>query len=127
MSLRDTIFAAADIPEEAVEVPEWGVTVLVRGMTGRDRTRLMNEAVTDDGDVDLAKIYPDAIILCTYDPATGERVFADDDRDALLSKAGAALDRISGPAMRLSGFTKEARDEAGKDSSSTPSSASSTN
>ena len=34
---RDDILKAADNEPEEVDVPEWGGSVLVRGMTGRER------------------------------------------------------------------------------------------
>ncbi len=43
-SLRDKIFAAEDIPTEVVGIPEWGVDVLVRGMSAGDRITLMQNA-----------------------------------------------------------------------------------
>ena len=35
----DDILNADDLPREPVEVPEWGGTVLVQGMSGTDRDR----------------------------------------------------------------------------------------
>lgn len=114
MSLRDRIFAKDDIPSEEVDIPEWDVTLEVRGMTGADRTRLLESAVnTKTGEVDLKVIYPDVVILCTYDPEDGLRVFEDGDRDALMSKSANAIDRLANAGMRLSGFeNKEGRDAA---------------
>lgn len=114
MSLRDSIFAKDDIPSESVDIPEWDVTLEVRGMTGADRTRLLESAVnTKTGEVDLKVIYPDVVILCTYDPEDGLRVFEDGDRDALMSKSANAIDRLANAGMRLSGFeNKEGRDAA---------------
>lgn len=114
MALRDKIFEARDIPTEAVEVPEWGVTVEVRGMTGADRSRLMDMAITESGDVDVKVIYPEIVISTAYDPETGERVFTDDDADALQSKSAQAIDRIAEVGMRLSGFAKDSADKASK-------------
>ena len=34
---RDDILKAEDLTTEEVDVPEWGGTVLVRGLTGRER------------------------------------------------------------------------------------------
>ena len=113
-SLRDRILAANDIPTEAVEVPEWGLTVEVKGMTGADRTRLLDMAITGGGEVDVKIIYPEIVIATAYDPETGERVFADDDAAVLQAKSAQAIDRVAEVGMRLSGFTKEAADKATK-------------
>jgi hypothetical protein len=120
VSLRDQILAADDITSESVEIPEWKVTVEVRGMTGGDRAALMDEALDPEtGNVDLQKIYPDAVILTAYDPTTSERVFGPEDRADLMAKSGVAIDRLASVAMRLSGFDGDAVDKAGKGSSST--------
>lgn len=114
MSLRDRIFAAEDIPTESVEIPQWDLVLEVRGMTGADRTRLLESAVdAKSGEVDLKVIYPDVVILCTFDPDSGERVFEDGDRDALMSKSAQAIDKLANVGMRLSGFeNKEGKDAA---------------
>lgn len=119
MSLRDTILAADDIETEDVPVPEWGVNIQVRGMSGSDRADIMDAALQDDGSLSLKRFYPDVVILASHDPETGERIFDPADRDALMAKSGKALDRLAEVALELSGMTEESRKEAGKDSPST--------
>lgn len=119
MSIRDQILAAQDIPSESVDVPEWGVKVEVRGMTGAERTRIMDKAVGQTGDVNLQFVYPEIVIATSFDPESGEQIFSPSDRDALLAKSANALDRLASVGMRLSGFTQESADVAGKDSSAT--------
>ena len=119
MSIRDLILAAQDIPSESVDVPEWGVKVEVRGMTGAERTRIMDKAVGQTGDVNLQFVYPEIVIATSFDPESGEQIFSPNDRDALLAKSVNALDRLASVGMRLSGFTQESADVAGKDSSAT--------
>ncbi len=121
MSIRDLILAKQDIPSQIVDVPEWGVKVEVRGMTGAERTRIMDKATGNAGDVNLQFIYPEIVIATSFDPETGEQIFVPADRDVLLSKSASAIDRIALVGMRLSGFTKEAADDMGKDSSETAS------
>lgn len=119
MSLRDQILAAEDIPSEKVQIPEWGVTIEVRGMTGAERTRIMDKAVDQQGGVNLQFVYPEIVIATSFDDVTGEQIFKPSDRDTLLTKSAVALDRLAQVGMRLSGFTQESADEAGKDSSAT--------
>ena len=119
MSLRDQILAAEDIPSEKVQIPEWGVTIEVRGMTGAERTRIMDKAVDQQGGVNLQFVYPEIVIATSFDDVTGEQIFNPSDRDTLLTKSAVALDRLAQVGMRLSGFTQESADEAGKDSSAT--------
>lgn len=119
MSIRDQILAVQDIPSEVVDVPEWGVKIEVRGMTGAERTRIMDKATSSGKDVNLQFVYPEIVIATAFDPDTGKQIFVPEDKDVLLSKSANALDRIAMVGMRLSGFTKEAADELGKDSSAT--------
>jgi hypothetical protein len=121
VSIRDQILAKQDIPSEMVDVPEWGVKVEVRGMTGAERTRIMDKATQNAGDVNLQFVYPEIVIATAFDPESGEQVFKPNDRDALLAKSATALDRIAAVGMRLSGFTAESADNLGKDFSATDS------
>lgn len=124
MSLRDQILSANDIESTLLEVPNWGVTLEVRSMDGRSRARLLKAAALPDGTVDLERLYPEVVILCSHDPETGERVFTDADRDGLLSKSAAAIELVALTAMNVSGMTQKSQADAGKDSSSTESVAS---
>lgn len=121
MSMRDRILTSDDIPTELVEVPLWGVTIEVRGMTGSDRAQMLEAAMTPEGGVNLQAFYPEIVIACAYDPETGERVFASGDRDVLMSKSGKAIDTIATVGLRLSGMTEDTKKDMGKDSSTTPS------
>lgn len=117
MSIKDKILSAEDIVRETVDVPEWDVTLEIRGMTGAERTRIMALAMGSDGvGLDFQQVYPEIVIATTFDCETGEQVFSPEDRVALMSKSAQAIDRIAMVGMRLSGFTKDAADEAGKDS-----------
>ena len=125
MSLRDQILSADDITSELVEVPAWGVTIEVRSMDGRSRTRLIKSAADAEGNVDVERLYPEVVILCSHDPVTGERIFDENDREALLAKSAGALEIVAQAALRVSGMTPDALDEAGKGSTSIPSDGSS--
>ena len=119
MSLRDQILNSNDIPKELVKVKEWGISIEVRGMTGAERTRIMDKAVDQQGGVNLQFVYPEIVIATSFDDITGEQIFKPSDRDTLLTKSAVALDRLAQVGMKLSGFTQESSDEAGKDSSAT--------
>ena len=112
-SIRDAALNAQDIPTEQVEVPEWGVTIEVRGMTGRAQARYMEAAIDPDtGSANFERIYPELVIATAYDPASGEPVFEAADRDVLLGKSAKALERIAQVGLRLSGMGPEAQAEA---------------
>ena len=121
MSLRDQILASSDIQSKLVDIPAWGVTVEVRGMTAAARASLLQRAAVDGGGVDLTALYPSLVIGCTFDPDTGERVFSDVDFAAIGDKSGAAVELIAAEAMSLSGISEDARDALGNALSATPS------
>lgn len=113
MSLRDKILAADDIASEMVEVPEWDAIIEVRGMNGADRSRILEAAASsEDGKIGVGSMYVETVIASAYDPDSGERIFSDRDRDALMSKSASAIDRIATVGMRLSAMDGKAADEA---------------
>lgn len=124
MSLRDRILSANDIVTELVEVPEWGVSVEVRGMAAADRTALMDRAADSKGSVNTSLLYPAVVIACCFDPETGERLFGPEDEKAIGEKSGLAIERLVQAGLRASGMSVEARDASGEGSSVSPSAAS---
>jgi len=122
MNLRDKILAAQDIPTESVNIPEWDVDVLVKGMSAGDRITLMQNAYDQKTQqVNMAAVYPDVVVACVFDPDTDTPVFTDADKAALMGKSSAAIEAIAAVGLRLSGIGSDQEDAAGKDSSSTPS------
>jgi hypothetical protein len=113
-TIREKILAAVDIQEQLVEVPEWGVTVKVRGMNGAERAAFIVSAGNDKGGIDPVRGYPSLVISSAFDPETGEPVFTAADRDALMTKSGKAIDRVADVALVLSGLTPEAKAAAEK-------------
>lgn len=121
MSLKDKILAATDIPSETLRIPEWDVEVLIKGMSAGDRISLMQSAYDQKTQqVNMAAVYPDVVVSCVHDPETGDPVFTDNDKTAILAKSSAAVEKIADVGLRLSGIGKDADDAAGKDSSLTP-------
>ena len=117
-SLRDKILAAQDIPAEVVTIPEWGVDVLVRGMSAGDRITLMQNAFDQaTQQVNMSIVYPDVVVACAFDPASDEAIFTDADKPAILAKSSAAVEKLANVGLRLSGIGKDEQDAAGKGSS----------
>jgi len=102
MSLRDTILGADDREEVTIDIDEWGVTVLLRGMTSGERMRVRKLTQTE-----TPQSYADILIMALLDPETRKPVFDAADRDALADKSGAVLERISLEWLRISGPTDE--------------------
>lgn len=106
---RNQIFSAKR-KEESVHVPEWGMDVLVRSMSGSDRAQFMQRSMEKK----LGVLEVETVIACTFDPETGAALFTAADRDTLLATEGAALGRIADVAVRLSGLTETAASAAEK-------------
>lgn len=121
--LRDKILAADTFgTAKVLDVPEWGVEVVLRPPSGRERARLgarFQNARVDPDDpatLDLEKaveIYPALLVACVRDEH-GKQVFSDEDIDALLDQNGALIERIAQECMVAAGFQEEAL-VAGKD------------
>jgi len=126
-NLSAQIFATDDIASREITVDAWSVTVLVKALTAKSRAKMITDAMTNNGQLDLSQTLPDMVIQCTFDPETGERVFQESDREALMAKSATAIEQIANVAMELSGMNEGAVDEAGKESSPTPTEGSSTN
>ncbi|MET9396279.1 hypothetical protein [Kitasatospora sp. NPDC002965] len=122
---------ASDIKVEDVDVPEWGGTVRVRGLTGAEResweqaqmvagpngTRVQRPGLTDQ----RARL----LVRCVVDEA-GELMFDESDIKDLNAKASAALDRLVDVARRLSRLGANAAEEARGNSGAAPSGSSTT-
>ena len=107
MSLRDDILSADDLPTTEVEVPEWGVTVFVRAMTGTERD-VYESNLIEQKDLPMSKrlanMRAKLVVLCTVD-ADGNRIFNDDDINAVGSKSSSAVSRVAVVAQHLNALT----------------------
>ncbi len=116
---REQILQADDLTTEIVEVPEWGGSVIVRGLTGLERGKFQSSLISQDGkvvegrkktrkpafgiDISFAEIR--LVAYCVVDKK-GKRIFSDRDVKALGEKSGLALSRVGDVAQRLSGLDK---------------------
>ena len=119
-SLRDRILAADDMPFEDVELPEWGETVRVRGLSSRERDTFEDEILDDEGVADVENIRARLLVRTCLDPETGKRVFTDDDADALGAKSAKPMQRLFSVARRLSALSEDDIEELVKNSESAP-------
>jgi hypothetical protein len=118
---RDDILKAEDSATEEVDVPEWGGTVLVRGMTGRERDEFElsfrqrgRRGEVQSGMANLSNVRAKLVARCCVDD-DGNRLFTDADVAALGEKSGDALDRLNDVAARLSGMTAGDMEEMAED------------
>lgn len=98
-SIRDKIKAAQDRPEETVEIPEWGVTLRVRGLSAADAAALAIE--TD------SELYSQRLLSrCVCDEA-GDPVYPTPaDAAELMAKSLQIVHRLLMVANRLNGKTE---------------------
>ena len=106
---RDEILALADLPVEAVRVPEWGGrTVYVRAMTGSERDAWEAEQYALGRDAkpnrDMHDFRARFLTRCLCD-ASGALLFTAADVPTLGKRNAAALDRLFAVAKRLSAVT----------------------
>lgn len=105
---RDDILKVDDRKYEEVAVPEWGGTVRVRSLTGRERDQFESSLV--DKKTGQASRLANArarLVAMTLVDEDGNRMFSTDDVSALGTKSAAALERVFTAARRLCGMTDD--------------------
>jgi hypothetical protein len=101
MLTKEQILAQNDLRTEQVEVPEWGGSVTVRAMTSRERDAY--EASMVEGDK-YVNVRARLVASCLVDE-NGERMFSDEDAEALGNKGASAMNRIFNVVTRINGFS----------------------
>lgn len=129
---KAAILACEDLPTTDVDVPEWGGTVRVKGMTGAQRDAFEDSLFVDvpsaDGKTiarkqDTKNIRAKLVAASLVD-ADGAALFTQGEIDTLAQKSARALSRVFEAAQRLNGMTPEAKEEAKNASAPGPSGAS---
>lgn len=110
MLTKDQILSSSDLPSEEVPVPEWGGKVFVRTMSGAERDAF-EQAIVDARKGKASVNVRATLAVRVVTNAAGERVFDDEDAEALGKKSGRALGRIFDVAQRLNGFSDKDVDE----------------
>jgi hypothetical protein len=108
------ILAAKDLKPVTVAVPEWGGDVLVRGLRSAERDAFETAMFKTEGGVRVLHTQnarARLVVLCCVDEK-GERIFTDDDADALGAQSAVALDRVYTAAARLSGLAAGKAEDA---------------
>ena len=113
---RDAILAVVDLPSETVPCPEWGGEVSIRGMTGSERDAFEQSLFIGDADskrFSADNVRAKLLVRCIVDE-NGERIFKDEDVEALGRRSAQVLDRLYDVAQRLSGIGKKDLESAVK-------------
>lgn len=112
MTLSKDEILATGIPDEVVDVPEWGGKVRIRGLSADERESFEETLVErgEDGNFvrkeNLFHVRASFVTRCVIDD-NGERVFVDEDAPALSQKSAAAIGRLWDRARKLSGMGSE--------------------
>ena len=107
---RDAIIAADDIKTREVDMPEWGGSVFVKGVTGAERDNFEAANQDSSGNAKLTNLRARFLVRCIVNEQ-GTRIFADQDAAALGKKSSAAINRLWEVAGELNG-TKDSDQEA---------------
>lgn len=107
----DEILGADDLGYEDVDVPEWGGTVRVAGMSGKARdafeSSMLNDKMTGvSKDQAMANYRARLAASCMVDES-GKRLFQGSAVAKLGEKSAVALSRVVEVASRLSGLTED--------------------
>lgn len=100
---RDQILSATDLPTRDVPTPEWGGTVRVRTLTGRERDAFENRVSGRGGNLVNVRAYLASLCVVGED---GKPLFTAEDVKALGEKSAVALDRIFDVCMELNAMRK---------------------
>lgn len=117
---KETILKANDLPIEEVYVPEWGGTVRVRTLTGRERDHFEASIAVPEGrrmKYNLSNVRARLVALSIVDE-NGKLLFSEADVKVLSEKSGKALDRIYSVACRLNGMSDRDMEDLLKNSGS---------
>jgi hypothetical protein len=119
---KDQILQASDIPIHEVEVPEWGGSVFVKGMTGTERDKFESSIIEMRGNQQRVNMIDVRAKLACYTicDEKGKRLFTDVEIKELAKKSASALQRIFDVAQKLSGIGADDVESLLKNSESAP-------
>lgn len=114
---REAFFGAhAKLPRETVHIEELGGSVIVQGLTGKQRDQYETSCIVQKGNkrtFNLVDARAKLVMLAIVD-ADGVRLFQTSDVAQLSAMPAAVLDRLFSVAQRLSGISDEDQEELGK-------------
>ena len=120
---KDQIFAADDLEVEVVEVSEWGGSVKIRGLTGRERDRLEATVALTDAKgtqigTNLDNLRARLCSMAIVDDEGKQLFTTKEDVLNLGRKSALVLNRLFEIAQRLSGLTEKDVEALTKNSNS---------
>jgi hypothetical protein len=119
--LRQAILEAQDLPSRDELVPEWNVTLRIRGVDAQTASTFSAKMVRlgPDGKpqaVKLDNFMAELAVMTFMDPNTDQPIFTKQDIAALGKKSAKVLKRLTDIAADLSGMSEDAAKAAAKNS-----------
>jgi hypothetical protein len=117
---KEQILQASDIQLKEVDVPEWGGSVYVKGMTGTERDKFESSIIEMRGSQQRVNMIDVRAKLACYTicDESGKRLFTDNEVKELAKKSASALQRVFDVAQKLSGIGADDVDSLLKNSES---------
>ncbi len=110
---REEILSKVALKTEKVLVEEWGGEVLVSEMSGASRDAWEQSISEKDGSGKL--VSPRAkLVIFTVVGESGERLFKDDDLEAIGKLSSFALEKLCAVSMRINGLGSESVSDSKK-------------
>ena len=109
--LKAAIFDAEDIKPEAVEVPEWGVTVHLKALDGEARYRISELSASAKARTENSYVV-EAYVTEGMVNENGERIIPFEERAMLAKKNPFVVERLCERILELSGIGSNAQADA---------------
>ena len=106
---REAILDADDKRYAEVECPEWGGTVRIRSISGRQRDEYEQSLIQQNGrdrQMNLRNARAKLIVLCAVDE-DGRPLFTAEDLRQLSAKSAKPLDRLFTECQKLAGLSDD--------------------
>ena len=106
---KGDILQATDVDVAAVEVPEWGGSVLVRGLDAQYVTDMMASGFinAESGAADVSKLNLRELAQRSMVDEDGKLLFKRNEVNELGKKSFSAIMRVATKALALSGFSAD--------------------
>ncbi len=118
-NLKDHILGVNDLVQECIHVPEWGVDVYIRMMTGTEKDEVSHKAREgiSEGEDSARTRNAFLLLLCkTLCDENGVNIFRDSDAMLLMRKNPIVIERLIKESMRINMMGKGAEEDAKKKS-----------
>lgn len=104
---KDQIFAAQDLQVSYIDIPEWGGQIKVKEMSAADRIEFEKQQSSDLKPSEMIV----RLVLMTCVDDNNQRIFSNDDLQALEQKSPSILLKIFNESMKINILNSEKIEE----------------